>query len=44
MEHLLNCHGEITALLSVISGLPFVGVLVRAVRLKISHKHPHETE
>lgn len=47
MEHLLNCHGELTALASVLSSLPFVGMLLRTLRLKNPFKcpdseaHPH---
>lgn len=38
MEHLLNCHGELTALLSVLSSLPFAGMFLRTLRFKNSHK------
>ena len=30
MEHLTNCHGELNALIAVISSLPLVGVWARS--------------
>ena len=38
MEHLLNCHGEWTALFAMLSTLPFVGIWART---KL-HNHKEE--
>ena len=42
MEHLLNCHGEIAALVSFLSILPMIGLLIRNLRLRFSSPTPHE--
>ena len=41
MEHLLNCHGEITALLALIGGIPVVGVWFRLLLAKVHKEHGH---
>jgi hypothetical protein len=34
MEHLMNCHGEWAYLASALGSLPFVGMYVRAWRVR----------
>lgn len=39
IEHLGNCHGELTMLLSILGSIPFIGVGFRSWRLKRKAKN-----
>jgi len=40
LEHLSNCHGEVSMIVAFLTSLPFIGVGIKA-RLARKHKEQH---